>query len=212
MNTLHRFTFVLALLALPLAACQGTSEEAAPGAPEAIPAHAVAPDRPLPDGSIYLATATWTDQQGQETQLADLRGRPVVLSMIYTRCGYACPTIVRDMQRIDERLSEALRSEVRYVLVSMDPTHDTPEELAHFARTHRLDDRWTLLTGHDADVRFLAALLGVRYQQEASGGISHTNLIAVLDAEGRTAHQQKGLQADPTASADALQTLLAKGF
>lgn len=207
MNMLHRLALTFALFAL--AACQAAPEEDAPGAPQATSAHATTPDRPLPDASIYLATATWTDQQGREARLADLRGQPVVLSMIYTRCGYACPTLVRDMQRIEERLPEKLRAEVHYVLISMDPAHDTPETLAQFAQTHRLaGGRWTLLTGHPADVRFLAALLGVRYQQEASGGISHTNQITVLDAEGAIAYQQKGLQADPTASAEALQALL----
>jgi protein SCO1/2 len=163
------------------------------------------------DESLYLLDATWNDQNARPMQLASLRGKPVILSMIFTRCGWACPTIVRDMKKIAGRLQEDVQNDFRYVLVSMDPERDTPDVLSGFAREHQLESgRWTLLRGTTDDVRMLAALLGIRYRKEASGQFSHTNLITILNSEGEVAHVHKGLESDPDDAGDALRNLLAE--
>ena len=51
-----------------------------------------------------------------------------------------------------------------------------------------------LLHGDDDSVRELAALLGVKYQQDANGAFSHSNLVTVLNLEGEIAHQRLGLK------------------
>ena len=52
----------------------------------------------------------------------------------------------------------------------------------------------------DREPVLVAVLEGVRYRREADGHISHSNLISLLDAEGRLVHQQDGLNAAPDAS------------
>ena len=43
-------------------------------------------------------------------------------------------------------------------------------------------------------MRELAALLGVKYKQEADGAFSHSNLITILNPQGEIVHQRTGLQ------------------
>lgn len=162
-----------------------------------------------PDASIYQLTSTWTTQDERAVRLADFRGRPQLIAMIYTHCGYACPMIVQNMKRALSQLSDAEQAQVGRVLVTFDPERDTPEQLQVFAQAHNLDpDDWTLLRSTDLDVRELSAVLGVRYQQEASGMFSHASLITVLDADGVVVHQQQAINQRLDATADALHQLL----
>jgi protein SCO1/2 len=174
------------------------------------PVTATPPDsNAVPGASIYQLTSTWTTQDETTVQLTDFRGRPQLIAMIYTHCGYACPMIVQNMKRVLGALSATERARVGRVLVTIDPERDTPKRLREFAQTHNLDlADWTLLRSADMDVRELSAVLGVRYQQEASGMFSHSSIITVLNADGVIVHQQPAINEGLDATTHALQELL----
>lgn len=139
--------------------------------------------------SLYDLTSTWKDSHGTTRSLASLGGRPVALAMIYTHCGASCPLTLMEMKRIEASTD----SRVALVFVSLDPSRDTPTELAEYAREHGLSaDRWTLLSGTDDTIRELAAALGVRYRQLSTDEIAHSNLVTLLDAHGKVAAQSAG--------------------
>jgi protein SCO1/2 len=87
--------------------------------------------------------------------------------------------------------------------VSFDTERDTPAALAQFREQRQLDAQWTLLHGDNDAVRELAALLGVKFKQEADGMFAHSNLITILNPDGEVAHQRNGLKGglDETAQA-----------
>jgi protein SCO1/2 len=178
---------LLALAAVTLAACQSATPP-------------TASDAPLSDASLYHVDAAWASDADRAFALADLRGTPVALAMVYADCGTACPLIVNDMKRI----GEAADTPLRYVLVTLDPARDTPEHLRSFRAMHRLGDDWTLLRGSADDVQTLAAVLGVRYRADPDGTIAHSNLITLLDAGGNVVAQQEGLGTDPAPAVAAL--------
>lgn len=166
-------------------------------------------DEPAP-GSMYWFDDQWTDQDGGIVHLGDFEGRPVIMSMIFTNCGYACPMIVRDMKRIGGRLPDHQSDDIQYLLVSLDPDRDTPEMMRAFASAHRLDlDQWTMIRGSKDQVRMLAAALGIRFRQESDGQFAHSNLVTILDASGEIAYQQRGLESDGRESAQIIRNLLA---
>lgn len=160
--------------------------------------------------SLYQTDARFTDDDGRPIALGSLRGRPVVLTMFYSSCGYACPLLVSDMARIRELLPTGLRDEVAFVLVSFDVARDTPPVLRAYRESRHLDAQWILLHGADADVRELAALLGVKYKQEADGNFAHSNLLTVLNREGEVVHQRTGLKDGHAEAAAALVQANAK--
>lgn len=168
------------------------------------------------DESIYLLEDTFTDAQGQPFQLARLRGRPVLLAMVFTRCEWACPRIVADFKRIDAGLAPAERAHVQRVLVSMDAARDDPASLRAFAAQHRLalaaagapaGGTTQLLRAEEDTITVLAAVLGIRIKKLPSGDFAHGNAILLLDAEGRVAHRQEGLEQAPDATIAALRRL-----
>ena len=114
---------------------------------------AVAPA--LSDESIYHQPGDWVDQDNTPRRLADFAGAPVLISMVFTHCGYACPRTVEDIREVREALPPGVRERVRIVLASFDVARDTPERLRAWADLHGFDAGWTLLHGDEAAVRQL---------------------------------------------------------
>lgn len=154
--------------------------------------------------SLYQADGAFTTDSGQPLSLASLRGRPVVLTMFFTSCGYACPLLTADMQSIRAKLPEALRDRAAFVLVSFDTERDTPAALRKYRDDRGLGEQWIFARGDEDAVRELAALLGVKYKREADGNFSHSNVITILNAEGEIVHQRTGLKGGLDEAAAAL--------
>jgi len=148
---------------------------------------------PVTNASIYQLPGKWMDQHDRQFSLDELKGKVQLVAMIYTHCGYACPRIVADMRAIEDSLPAAEKSQVDFVLVSLDPERDTPAELRQFATQKQLDNRWELLHGGADQVRELSMLLDVRYQRLADGNYTHTNAIVVLDKQGDVVRRFDGL-------------------
>jgi len=144
--------------------------------------------------SLYQIEGTWTDQNGRPFALASLRGSAVVLALFYGTCDSVCPSVVRDMKKIEALLPEPDRARTRFVLVTIDPSVDTPERLLAYAKKNDLDlSRWRLLNGGADGVRVLANVLGIKYRPTGTGQYSHTIRITVLDRDGVVVDHADGL-------------------
>jgi protein SCO1/2 len=140
----------------------------------------------------------WRNQAGKDLQLKDLRGKVVVMAMMFTSCRASCPKLVADVQSIEQGLEPELLDKIAFVLCSIDPSYDTPEILKAYAKEHRLSsDHWTLLTANDETVRELSALLGVKFKKTGPMEFSHSNIISVLNQHGDIYFQQEGIKNDP---------------
>lgn len=153
--------------------------------------------------SIYHMDATWTDHRGETFQLSDLQGQPVVVVMFYGNCTQVCPILIRDARRVYEAIDENLRSDIKVLAITFDPKNDSPEVLKNYAIKKELNvPQWHFTTGNPADIRELAMLLGVQYAQKSDGHFSHSNLVTVLDSEGRITHRLEGLNQPVEEAAD----------
>lgn len=162
------------------------------------------------DRSLYQLSSKWTSDLNREMPLGVLRGRPVVLAMVFTSCEFACPLIVNDMKRIEAALPAESRRSVEFVLISFDPERDTPARLHAFRERMDLgQERWTLLRGEPDDVRELAALLGVNYRKDSRGQYAHSNLLTLLNPNGEVVHQAAGLNQAPDEMVQRIVALIA---
>lgn len=154
----------------------------------------VAKEKPISDLSIYNLPSKWTDQNGQNIEMKNLRGKVLVMVMIYTSCKSACPRLVADMRNIESRLPDNIKEHVKLVLVSIDPEVDTPKRLKEFAIANKMDgEQWEFLRSTEENTREFAAVLAVNYKKIAPLEFSHSNIITVFNAEGELAYQQEGL-------------------
>jgi protein SCO1/2 len=151
-------------------------------------------NKPISDLSIYNLPSKWTNQNGQNIEMKDLRGKVLVMVMIYTSCKSACPRLVADMRNIESRLPENVKENVKLVLVSIDPEVDTPKRLKEFSIANKMDgEQWEFLRSTEENTREFAAVLAVNYKKIAPLEFSHSNIISVFNAEGELAYQQEGL-------------------
>ena len=151
----------------------------------------------LPELSIYNLPATWTNQNNQDLELEELRGKVLVMVMIYTSCKSACPRLLADMRNIEKQVPKKDLEKVKFIMVSIDPETDTPERLNAFAKVNMMeDDHWMFLRGTEEDTREFAAVLAVNYKQINPIDFSHSNIISVFDEDGVLVHQQEGLGVD----------------
>lgn len=147
--------------------------------------------------SIFNLTSTWNTQHGEKIVLNDLKGKTIVMVMIYTSCKAACPRLVADMRNIEKSIPDKYKNKIQYVLVSIDPNHDTPEQLKQFAKENFMDnENWIFLQGNDEGIRELANVLAMKYKQISPLDFSHSNIISVLNSNGDLVYQKEGLGVD----------------
>ncbi|MFT5452012.1 MAG: protein SCO1/2 [Enterobacterales bacterium] len=145
----------------------------------------------LPTDSIYQLRSKWITQDNTQLQLKKLSGKQQIVSLIYTNCLHTCPTIVSTMQEIERGLTLAEKKTIGFVLISLTPESDTPKVLKAFAEKRQLNlEHWILLSGKNMDVRSLAMALNIKYKTVENNEVEHSNLLTVLDPQGRILFQQ----------------------
>lgn len=149
--------------------------------------------------SLYQFAAELTDQSGKAIPFDVHRGHPVIVTMFYASCPAACPLLIDTMRAIERALDAQGRADLRVLMISVDPAHDTPAVLTELAKSRRIDlSRWTLATSDEATIRRIAALLSIQYRKLPDGNFNHSSVITVLSPEGRILRQSSMLgRADP---------------
>lgn len=134
------------------------------------------------------------DSQGRPRRLADFRGRPVVVSLVFTACAYACSVTTRYLDRVVREARATLGPQGFTVLtIGFDTAVDTPEAMRGFASRHGiLDPDWHFLSSADAaGMARLMQQFGV-LAEPSPRGFDHTVQLSVLDREGRVYRQVYG--------------------
>ncbi|EON75930.1 putative secreted protein of SCO1/SenC/PrrC family [Lunatimonas lonarensis] len=148
----------------------------------------------IDDLSIYQLPSVWNTQDGRTIEFKDLKGKPLVVVMIYTACRTACPRLVADMRMIEEKVSSKKMKDIQYVMVSIDPINDTTEKLKQFAKDNQMEgSEWLFLQGTENGVRDFANIMAVKYKQINPIDFSHSNIISVFDRNGVMNYQKEGL-------------------
>lgn len=166
------------LLALPVLACAG-------------PAASVWTQEPRGETSeLFRRPWRWTDDAGRDVALADFRGRPLILTAIYTSCTERCPLTVDKLRRVDEAFRRH-HVDDRVVLVTLDPEHDTVDRLRRFKMDRAMPSQWHLLRGDLVGTHEVARLLRMSAIYD-DGHIDHDVRIAVYDGDGRLVRSFEG--------------------
>ena len=140
----------------------------------------------LPTDSIYQLRAAVTTQKGTAAGFDLYQGHPTVLGMFYGDCPAYCPMLITAVQVYEGQLDEAARARLRVLLVSFDAARDTPPRLTELANLHHADAaRWTFAAAREPDARRIAELLGFHYRKLPDGSFDHTQMITLVDGEGR---------------------------
>lgn len=123
--------------------------------------------------------------KGHPVKISDFRGRPFVVSLVYTGCFDVCPTITNTISHAVEVARKALGPDSFDILsVGFDVKADTPDMMRSFGLKQGIrDPRWHFLSGDLPTVTGLAEELGFTFVA-AAGGYEHMAMVTVVDQEG----------------------------
>ena len=131
---------------------------------------------------------------GSLVSLEDYRGKPLVISMIFTSCHHICPTTTQHLQQVARKAWDVLDDDsFALVSVGFDTANDSPLRMAQFrTSTGVTDEHWDFLSGDAANMDKLVRQLGFIYTPSASG-FDHLIQSSVIDADGVIYRQVYGI-------------------
>jgi protein SCO1 len=138
-----------------------------------------------------------TSQDNKPVRLADLRGKVVAVTFIYTYCPDVCPLLTQKMAGIRDALGADFGSRIVFVSISFDPERDSPAVLKSYAGIWGAKPPgWFFLTGPRDEIRTVTRHYGVYAKKQKDGSIDHTELTSLIDPDGRIRVQYAGYRFD----------------
>ena len=202
MPLLARVLACAALAAIWLPAAVLAQEQPVLDRDEAIRASQSAVGRKLPDFTLL-------DREGRPVALSSLRGKPLLVSFIYTGCFQVCPTTTRSLATAVDRLAATFGAGTfNVVSIGFNQPFDSPAAMRAFAAQLRVGaPNWHFLSPSPSSVEALTRDFGFRYVATPAG-FDHVLTVSVLDAQGRLQAQVYGDQFTPDQLGEPLRRLL----
>lgn len=140
-----------------------------------------------------LADHTLLDVQGRPVRLADYRGKPLLVSFIYTGCFQICPTTTRSLAGAVAALAQDFGADKFQVAsIGFNQPFDSPQAMRAFAKQMRVEaPNWHFLSPPPETVDALTRDFGFRYLATPAG-FDHVLTVSVVDADGRLVQQVYG--------------------
>lgn len=133
------------------------------------------------------------NQDSKRIKLSQYRGRPLLLTFIYTRCPLPefCPLTSKKFSEIYRELPSLPSSKKPHLLtISFDADYDTPAVLRDYAKPYMNPvsfEDWEFATGSMDQIKEITTYFGLIYRKE-SGQISHSLVTALIGPDGKLAH------------------------
>jgi protein SCO1/2 len=175
---------------------------------------------PPPDEAAALATSQaaitrqlddypLVDQRGQAFRLSGLRGKPVVLSLVYTSCFQVCSGLTVHLRDVTKVARKALGPDsFAVVTVGFDTPNDTPERMRLYAQERGAEmPGWYFASTDAATIERLARDVGFTYRRSPKG-FDHITQTTVIDGAGRVVLQVYGQDFNPPSLVEPLKRLV----
>jgi len=155
-----------------------------------------------PDDALKLSQAAigrklsdyaFTDRHGRQVRLADYRGKPLLVSFVYTGCTSVCPPTTKLLAQAIRKAQGVVGSDsFRVLTIGFNLPYDSPEAMRDFARRFGIDSPgWAFLTPYEGQVAELTRNFGFTYARTA-WGFDHITQVTVVDQRGRIYRQVYG--------------------
>lgn len=144
------------------------------------------------DGEYMPDLALW-NQDGKLVTRDSLKGKPLVVSFIFTRCKVAnmCPATTAKMTSL-QREAKAAGLDPHLILITFDPEYDTPQVLTEYAKFYGIDlANFSLLTGDPQATENLMKQFGILMIEE-DDTINHTASTILIDDKGKILYRKTG--------------------
>ena len=177
----YKLTLLACLLVLPAPALPAAFDQAT-----ALRTSQTAVGQSITDQTLF-------DRAGRPVKLPSYRGKPLLVSFIYTGCFQVCPTTTRALLSAVKAAQDGWgANQFNVISIGFNQPADSPAALKSFAAQHGIDyPNWEFLSPPAAIVDDLARDFGFSYIATPAG-FDHILQISVVDAEGRIYRQIYG--------------------
>jgi cytochrome oxidase Cu insertion factor (SCO1/SenC/PrrC family) len=159
---------------------------------------------------------SFADHDGRPVAATDLRGRPVAMAFVYTRCinPRKCPLVTSTMAELQREIKSAgLATDVALSIVTYDPAYDTPLTLLSYGKKFGIDlgrDFMMLQPTVETKGRLFDALsLAVNYDSRGEVNVHGIQLV-LLDRNFRFVRSYHSVLWENASVVQDLQRLVAE--
>ena len=148
---------------------------------------------------IKLSDYVLTDQDGVEFHLSEYfgKGKPLLLSYIYTHCEDVCPIITGTLVNTVRELRRELGNTFNVLTIGFDTMHDTPETLKAYGSRFFVDFGFVRYATADKEtIDALTKEVGFFFQKTGHK-FNHLNMVSVVDSGGTLYRQVYGWRIKP---------------
>ena len=157
----------------------------------------------MPQG-LFAPDFGLRNQDGEPVSMRALRGRPVIVTFLYTHCEDTCPIQAQTVRGALDELGHDLPA----LAIAVDPPNDTPPSARKFLAEQRVTGRIDFVLGSRAQLRPVWTGFGVRPQRITE---EHNARITLVDARGIQRVGYPGSEATPERLAHDLRLLESEG-
>lgn len=143
----------------------------------------------LPEG-LKAPDFALRDQDGERVSMRDLRGRPVIVTFLYTTCEDTCPVQAQTVRGALDQLGH----DVPALAIAVDPPRDTPERARAFLSEQRAIGRLDFVLGTRAELQPLWKGFAIQPQSVTQ---EHQARFTLVDARGYQRVGFPGAEATP---------------
>jgi protein SCO1/2 len=150
------------------------------------------------------------DREGRPVELSRYRGKPLLVSFMYTACFQVCPTTTRNLQKaVQETVSVLGADRFNIISIGFNQPFDDPLALKNFAVQYGIHlPNWEFLSPSAAIVSDLTRNFGFSYVA-TTAGFDHLNQVTMVDAEGKIFRQVYGEKFTAQDLAEPLKAMIA---
>ncbi len=156
-----------------------------------------------------IGSYQFLDQDKKQIDITQYRGKPLVVSLIYTSCHHICPTLTNNLAEVVEIAQDALGEDSFSVItIGFDTAVDTPERMHLFARERNINlAGWSFLSTDKETINAFSDDVGFIFFESAKG-FDHLSQTTLLDAKGKVYRQIYGVEYDPPLLVEPLKELI----
>lgn len=132
-------------------------------------------------GANYFPNVVLTTQDGVKVHFYDdvIKGKSVVIDLIYTSCVDACPLETARLAQVQKMLGDRMGKDIFFYSITIDPANDTPKVLKAYRDKYHIGPGWTFLTGKKADIDLISKKLGLYTEPDPNDRDGHTPSVMI---------------------------------
>ena len=147
----------------------------------------------VPEPGQQVPDFTLVNQDGRKIQLTQFRGKPLLLTFIYTHCPFPdyCLRMSNNFGKVMQQLQQNPKAsaDAQLLSISIDPENDKPAVLREYGERYagRVDPKfqhWQFASGSPEQVRKVADFFGLAYNTK-DGQIVHGLQTVLIDKNGK---------------------------